>query len=367
MKDRKKTKTSVKARLSITGSKISMKIKVIDTYRFELILIMFAIILVSSGLTGLLYNVLINDTPLITALTSSGVISWVQLLSCVVISTALSVLLSGIFIKPIKEITRATDEVTRGNYSVSVPETHKEKSEIGQLQRSFNHMTRELGSIEMFKDDFIDNFSHEFKTPIVSIRGFANQLRVGDLTEEERKEYIDIIASESERLIKMSTNILLLSSLENRQIVNDKTEFYLDEQIRHAILLLEKKWSIKNIELNIDLEEAKYYFNEEMLMQVWINLLNNAIKYTPEGGEIGCELKRTEDGGIKVTVWDTGIGMNEETRNRMFDKFYQGDRSHNGDGNGIGLSIVKRIITLCEGDIKVYSAPNEGTRIEVTL
>jgi signal transduction histidine kinase len=234
------------------------------------------------------------------------------------------------------------------------------------LQRSFNHMARELDGIEMFRKDFINNFSHEFKTPIVSIRGFAHQLQAGGLTPEEEREYIRIIAAESDRLAKMATNILLLSKLENQAIVTDRTELWLDEQLRTCLVVLEKQWGPKEIELNIDLDAVKYCFNEDMLSQLWLNLFSNAIKFTPRGGCISCSLKADGE-AVTVVISDNGIGMDEDTRAHIFDKFYQGDTSHAGDGNGIGLTIVSRILVLCKGKIRVESEPRAGSSFTVTL
>ena len=164
----------------------------------------------------------------------------------------------------------------------------------------------------------------------------------------------------------MSQNVLLLSKLENQSIVSEMTEFYLDEQIRSCILLLEKGWSEKNIELDIELEEIKYTFNEEMLSHVWINLLSNAIKFTPDGGKISCSLKN--DGGKTVfEITDNGKGMSDDIKNRIFEKFYQGDSSHATKGNGIGLNIVQRIVALAGGTVSVESEPGKGAKFTVVL
>ncbi len=143
-------------------------------------------------------------------------------------------------------------------------------------------MAQELGGIEMFRENFINSFSHEFKTPIVSIQGFAKQLKKENLSEEKKQEYIDIIISESKRLTNLSSNILMLSKLENQQIITDKTSFSLDEQIRNCILLLEKQWTAKDISFDIDMQEIQYTTNAEMLSQVWVNIIGNAIKFSPE-------------------------------------------------------------------------------------
>ena len=186
-------------------------------------------------------------------------------------------------IRPIKKLSRAMKQVSDGDFSIRLNE-NEAVGEFRELVTSYNHMAEELSGIEMFRKDFINNFSHEFKTPIISIRGFARQLEREDLTDEQRREYTSIIVAESERLANMSSNILLLSKLENQQIVCDKAEYSLDEQIRSCILLLEKQWSDKEIELDLQLEELSYNGNEEMMSHVWVNLISNAIKYSPEGG-----------------------------------------------------------------------------------
>jgi signal transduction histidine kinase len=259
-------------------------------------------------------------------------------------------------------------EVARGNFKERVPEKDKKNSptEFGELERSFNQMASDLDGIEIFRNDFINDFSHEFKTPIVSIRGFARQLQSENLSEEQKNEYVNIIISESERLVNMSSNVLLLSKLENQQIVSDKHELDLDEQIRRSILLLEKDWSEKEIDLDIDLDEIKINFNEEMLSHVWINLISNAIKFTEVGGRIEISLKEREGMAI-FSIKDNGIGMSDEVKERIFEKFYQGDRSHTTSGNGIGLNIVQRIISLARGAISVESTLGEGSKFTVTI
>ena len=289
-------------------------------------------------------------------------------LSSILIGFGLAALAPKFVFKRLTKISEGMTEIAHGNFKTRIPERDKPDaiSEFGELERTFNRMAADLDGIEIFRNDFINNFSHEFKTPIVSLRGFARQLQSGDITEEQRKEYIDIIVAESERLANMSTNVLLLSKLENQQIVSEKTEFYLDEQIRNSLLLLEKSWSDKELELDIDLDPIKYTFNEEMLSHVWVNLFSNAVKFTERGGIIKCTL-HSDDKRVVFTVSDSGIGMTEETKSRIFEKFYQGDTSHSGSGNGIGLNIVYRVLTLAGGGISVESEFGSGTTFTVTL
>ena len=337
----------------------------IKSFRVELILIIFFLMLLTSAFTVGVYAILHAIFP---ALKNFDTIasSASTLIACTIIGTGAAALLTKWLLIPLKEMIHATERIAKGDFKVHIQESFDEKSDFGILQRSFNHMAGELDSIELFRNDFINNFSHEFKTPIVSIQGFAHQLQAGGLTPEEEQEYIRIIAMESDRLAKMATNILLLSKLENQAIVTDKTEFFLDEQIRTCLLLLEKQWSTKNIELNIDLDEVKYCFNETMLSHVWVNLLGNAVKFTPPSGTISCTLRK-HPSHITVAISDTGCGMDENTQKHIFEKFYQGDTSHAGDGNGIGLTIVGRILVLCGGRIEVNSEPGMGSTFTVTL
>ena len=268
-------------------------------------------------------------------------------------------------LRPIHEVNKAMKRVSTGDFSARV-DAGNSVGEIRELVASYNRMAEDLSGIEMFRTDFINNFSHEFKTPIVSIRGFAKQLERDDLSDEQRKEYTRIIAAESERLANMSANVLLLSKLENQQIITDKVEYSLDEQLRSCLLLLEKQWSDKDIELKLDLDELTYCGNKELMQHVWVNLIGNAIKFSPAGSalEISCMQVQSF---YKISIRDHGEGMNLETQVRIFEKFYQGDNAHATEGNGLGLALVKRIVDLCGGKITVNSAPGAGTSFSVYL
>ena len=218
----------------------------------------------------------------------------------------------------------------------------------------------------MFRTDFINTFSHEFKTPMVSIRGYAKLLKREDLTPAERDSALNTILRESERMTQMSRNILLLSRYENTRILPDPRPYALDEQIRQCIGLLEESWLKKEIVLAGDLESIEYTGNEDMMDHVWLNLLSNAIKFSPQGGEISVALRRLS-GRIVAEIRDHGPGMDAETARHIFDKFYKGDSSHSSEGNGLGLSIVKRILELCGGSIRVESAPGYGSTFIVEL
>lgn len=292
-------------------------------------------------------------------------ITFFAFLSSTIFGTIISIFVSKHFCKPIDAIIKSQKKVAKGDFSVKVIPP-KGNTLITDLVNGFNAMTEELNGTEIFRNDFINNFSHEFKTPIVSIRGFAKQLQNDNISEEQKKEYIEIITTEADRLASMSSNILLLTKFENQQIVSGKTNFYLDEQLRKCILLTEKQWSKKNLDLSLELDEIEYYSNEEMLSHIWLNILNNAIKFTPENGKINIKCYKSVN-DVVVKISDNGIGMDDKTQKRIFDKFYQGDSSHKSTGNGLGLALAKRVVDLCKGKISVKSQLGKGTTFIVKL
>lgn len=335
------------------------------TFQWLIFTYLLFVLLVSCILSGSFYFVLFFFGFIPRVLFSPGFAPVTIILLLILVATLVSTRGVRSRFRPMDELMDAMHRVSQGDFDVRVEEEDL-PGQMSDLMHSFNDMAEELGSIELFRKDFINNFSHEFKTPIVSIRGFAKQLERDDLTEEQRREYTSIIISESERLANMSSNILLLTKLENQQIVTDKQDYALDEQLRSCILLLEKQWTEKNIELSLGLDEVVYHGNEEMMSHVWVNLIGNAIKFSPEGGllEVGC-VRRAD--GIVVTVRDHGEGMDAATQARIFEKFFQGDSAHATEGNGLGLSLVRRIVELCGGKIELDSAPGRGTSFTVIL
>jgi signal transduction histidine kinase len=212
----------------------------------------------------------------------------------------------------------------------------------------------ELENTEVLRSDFINNFSHEFKTPIVSIAGFAKLLKKGNLSEKEKAEYIDIIEKESLRLSYLATNVFNLTKIENQTILTEINEYNPAEQIRHCVLLLENKWSEKEIDFNIELEDILISANEELMDQVWINLLDNAIKFSESKSTIDIKMKK-EKTSTSFTITNKGVTISKDNIDRIFRKFYQADESHAAEGNGVGLAIVKKIIELHKGKITVES------------
>lgn len=289
----------------------------------------------------------------------------VGLVVSTIIGTLLAFPVGHYLLKPLNELIDATREVSKGNFHVKAKEL-KQKSGVGELIRSFNKMTGQLSSIELFRTDFISNVSHELKTPINSIRGFAKLLQNNVLSQEEREEYTNIIIEEASRLSQMSTNILKISKLEHQETVDRSSYFSLDEQIRRSILLLEYLWSKKGIEFNIELEEVIYAGDEELLQQVWVNLISNAINFSHNEGIIEVDLREKDD-YVLFIIRDYGAGMTGEIKDRIFEKFYQGDRSHSKEGNGLGLPLVRKILELYNGEISVESKVKEGSIFIVKL
>ena len=289
---------------------------------------------------------------------------WLPLIS-LVIGALLSLAMNYVFFTPVSRLSKAMNRVAEGEFG-NVIETKSRIREVRGLYDSFNLMTKALADTEMLQCDFVSNVSHEFKTPINAIEGYATLIQDSEMDESQRNEYIEKILLGTHRLSDLVGNILLLSKLDNSTLPQKTERFSLDEQIRQSILLLEAKWERKNITFDLELEETEYLGNETLLHHVWTNLLDNAIKFSHEGGVIGVRLS-TEGENVRVSIEDNGIGIPESECEYIFDRFYQVDSSHKGEGNGLGLSIVKRIIDTCGGNISVLSKTGEGCTFTVVL
>jgi signal transduction histidine kinase len=284
------------------------------------------------------------------------------LLFMLVISLVVGSLVSGIMtqlgLKYVNRIINQMNRLAAGDFKtrLSYGEPLGHHPTFREITDSFNRMAEELEHTEMLRSDFINNFSHEFKTPIVSIAGFTKLLKRGNLTEEEKAEYLDIIEEESLRLSAMATNVLNMTKVENQTILTNVSSFNLSEQIRSCVLLLEKRWTGKNIEFSLEFDEVEICANEELLKQVWLNLIDNAVKYSPEYGFIAIKIRDIEENGYLVSISNTGIEIPKEKQKKIFEKFYQVDESHSSEGNGIGLAIVKYITELHKGEVSVECA-----------
>lgn len=241
-----------------------------------------------------------------------------------------------------------------------------EKDEIEVLIEDFNKMAEELNSVETLKGDFIANVSHEIKSPLSIIQSYTMALKDRDLTPDKREEYADTVIGATQKLSLMVANILKLNKLENQEIYAVKRRYQLGEQLRRCALSQMESWQTKNIDFQIDIEDIIINYDESLLEIVWNNLISNAIKFTEPGGKV--ELSSTVDEEyVYVKIKDTGCGMSEEEMERIFDKFYQGDSSHSTQGNGLGLALVKKVLQLAEGEIKIESSPNKGSTFTVKL
>lgn len=279
-----------------------------------------------------------------------GVVLFLFALVSLLVGVALSMVFSRFPLAPLRELMDATDRIAGGDYSARI--NLKSPAELKRLSDKFNHMAVEIGSVEMLRNDFINNFSHEFKTPIASIQGFAEMLELDDLTSEERTEYIRIIKEESARLTALATNILNLSKIEQQTILTGCTRFNVSEQIRQVIALLDQKWSEKGITVAFDCGEYFCTGNEELLKQVWINLIDNAIKFSPEQETVEITI-REQGEFLTIAFANRGEPIPEAARNHIFDKFYQADTSHSTQGNGLGLPIAKKVLELHGGTLTV--------------
>jgi signal transduction histidine kinase len=265
--------------------------------------------------------------------------------------------------------TRLTDtlaKIAQGNFDVLIDPV--ENNVYSELAEAINDMARSLGTLESMRQDFISNVSHEIQSPLTSINGFAELLKNDGLPDEERRRYVEIIGTESKRLSSLSDNLLKLTALENGQKPLDKQEYSLDKQLGQAALSLEPQWAGKNIVLEADLPKLNIHADEDLLSQVWVNLLNNAVKFTPEGGHINIALS-VDDGFAVVKISDTGAGIGKDDLPHIFERFYKADKARDRSlgGNGLGLSLVKKIVELHGGSITVESEPGRGTVFKISI
>ncbi|MBR3869778.1 MAG: HAMP domain-containing protein [Clostridia bacterium] len=273
--------------------------------------------------------------------------------------------LSNHFFNPIKVLRESILKVADGDFGICI-ETKSTSSEIQEIFEGFNLMAKELASTEILQTDFVSNVSHEFKTPINAIEGYTTLLQSTENIDEVENEYIEKILFNTKRLSSLVSNILLLSKIENQSIQTHREKFSLDEQIRETIVALEQGWTEKDIYLDVELENIDYFGTETMMYHIWSNIIGNAIKFSPRGGNIKIKLFK-EDEHIVFTVEDEGPGLSEQTQKHLFDKFYQEDSSHKQDGNGLGLALVKKLVTMSDGEVFAENIDNVGCRFTVKL
>ena len=270
---------------------------------------------------------------------------------------------------PVKRITEAAEKVMQGDYSVRIKPVQDFAGETGfnEIINCFNKMTAELAGTETLRTDFIANVSHELKTPLAVMGNYASMLRQPGLSEAERREYATAISESARRLADLITNILKLNKLENQQIFPAAREYDLGEQLAQCLLQFEDAWEKKGLNIEADIQEdVRIRSDGELLSLVWNNLISNAVKFTPRGGTIGVALT-ADDSWVCVSVSDTGCGIKSEVGQHIFEKFYQGDTSHATQGNGLGLALVKRVVDILNGEIRVDSVYGEGSTFTVRI
>ncbi|SFL94626.1 Signal transduction histidine kinase [Paenibacillus sp. 1_12] len=268
----------------------------------------------------------------------------------------------------IHAVMEAMRQISQGNFNVSLDKTARHQGHFEVFVDSINHMAQQLKHMEAMRQEFISNVSHEIQSPLTSINGFAQALQHDRLSENERQHYLHIIETESKRLSRLSDNLLKLTSLESEHYPYDPKQYRLDKQLRNLVLACEPQWLSKKIDMDISLADLEIVADEELLSQVWVNLLYNSIKFTPDGGMITVRLVKELDQVI-VSIADTGIGIAEENQSRIFERFFKADVSRNRavSGSGLGLSIVHKIIEMHQGTISVESKPGIGTTMIVAL
>lgn len=337
-----------------------MKKKPVRKYRISLALMFSGIVmiflLVTSAIVAVVIFFLVSRGTLQVGDKELNFGSFILLLTLLSlgIGTLLAASTSRLSLKPINTILNAMNKLAAGDYSarLSFKGPFGKIPSVSEFTNSFNTMAYALETNKVIHTDFINSFSHEFKTPIVSVAGFAKLLRREELPKEKRDEYLQVIEEESIRLSQMATNVLNLTKIENQSALADVSKYNLSEQLRNCILMLENKWSKKNIELSLLFDEYDITASEELLKHVWINLLDNAIKFSENGATVAVSVEKSAK-NISVTISNEGEPIPEQSLNRLFEKFYQADTSHSTEGNGVGLAVVKKIVDLHCGRVNV--------------
>lgn len=331
--------------------------------RFSMRLYMTLLVMVELG-------VIVGVSGLVTWLTGYFDVPYIRLpllvwflIVSAVLGAALTNFISRRVSAPILRLGQAMGQVAKGDFDVRLQEGHLFK-DIDEIYHNFNLMTQELGNTETIQTDFVVNVSHEFKTPINAIEGYAMLLQ--DSSPEDRERYVEKILYNTQRLSKLVSNMLLLSKVDHQAISAQGSRYRLDEQIRQAIVHLEQEWEKKEIDLDVELESLEYVGNESLMLHVWQNLIGNAIKFSPQGAPLSISLKREGEQAV-FRVDDCGPGIEEAAMSHIFDKFYQSDSSHKQEGNGLGLALVKQILELCGGTVSAENLPAGGCRFTVKL
>ncbi|MBQ8391497.1 MAG: HAMP domain-containing histidine kinase [Clostridia bacterium] len=334
--------------------------KIIPQFLIQSIAVVITSILGSYFMTWLINDALeIKNTYLGASLELIGVIGFL-----VILLVPMNMIFYRSRKKEIRILSEGIKHLAEGDFDYEIP--LKKGYSLAKVYANFNKMCEELRSVQMLRNDFINSYSHEFKTPIASINGFASLLLEKELSDEEKNEYLKIIIEETDRLSRLATNTILLSRLSSQKIVTDTQRYDISEQIRQCGILLSGQWMEKEIDFSLNLPPVMFDGNRELMQHLWINLISNAVNHTPKNGKITVSYSETKD-KIAVSVSDTGTGMDENTKKHLFDPYFQGDSSRSKQGLGLGLSIVQKIVELCGGEISVESTLGEGSTFIVKL
>ena len=341
--------------------KCGNKKNLILSLRFRLVLLvaaeLVASIVLAVWLGGLLDRYILTDleVPLTVYL----------LVVSLFVGILVTIFLSRLFFDPVKKLRYAMGQVAKGDFTTKL-HTKSSSREIQEIYAGFNLMTDELRSTEILQTDFVSNVSHEFKTPLGAIEGYATLLQDCDNLTVQQREYVEKIVFNSQRLSSLTGSILLLSKLQNQQIPTGQNMFSLVEQIRQTIVDMEPVWGQKNLEFDVEMDAVMYFGNDLLMRHVWSNLLSNAVKFSPYGATVGIGLTQREN---KIVFWvkDQGPGIPTDAMKHIFNRFYQADSSHKQEGNGLGLALVDEILKLENGSIEVENCPEGGCKFTVCL
>lgn len=329
--------------------------------------IIFLLTVVYMMLTGLCFLLLLRGGRLYFFLRNPLALILAFYVFSFIIATVLTLYISRYILSPVEHLSDASKKVAHGDFTVQIP-LDSDSDELNVTISNFNSMVRELRSIETLRDDFIANVSHEFKTPLSAIEGYAMLLQEKNLGDKEREECARKILQSTARLNDLTGNILLLSKLDNQNYPQENTTFSLDEQIRQAILMFESVWTKKQIDIDCDMPDVSFVGPQSLLNHVWINLIGNAVKFVKGDGSGRITVRLTpNEKNVVVTVADNGIGMDDKTIAHIFEKFYQGDTSRRSSGNGLGLALCKKIVESLHGTITAKGTPGEGSVFTVVL
>ncbi|MBO7345413.1 MAG: HAMP domain-containing histidine kinase [Clostridia bacterium] len=283
----------------------------------------------------------------------------------ITIGIVLTFFINKLYLAPTMKLNESMSKVAKGDFTVRLEDKMMVK-ETANMYNNFNLMVEELGSLETIQSDFVSNVSHEFKTPINAIEGYSMLLQGCKDVNKEQLEYVEKILFNTKRLSTLVGNILLLAKLDNKNLQSKRAKFRLDEQIRQCILAQEIQWVEKEIELDVEMEDVEFCGTSELLQYVWSNLLNNAIKFSPQKGVISMRLG-IDNGRIVFTIKDNGAGIQEKDIAHVFDKFYQSDSTRKMEGSGLGLALAKRIVEVNDGEIFVQNNQDKGCTFTVKL